>query len=154
LGKDRGVRLSYPETKTGPQVDDHHGEIVADPYRWLEDSDAPATVGWIQTQNTLTEGWLAAIPSRPAIAARLTELWDYPRFGVPIERGGQWFQFRNSGLQAQPVLYAMSSPEAEGKVLLDPNVLSADGTVAVVSAEPTPTAISWRTRRARLVRIG
>jgi prolyl oligopeptidase len=138
LGKDRGVRLSYPETKTGPQVDDHHGEIVADPYRWLEDSDAPATVAWIQTQNTLTEAWLAAIPSRPAIAARLTELWDYPRFGVPIERGGQWFQFRNSGLQAQPVLYVMSSPEAEGRVLLDPNVLSADGTVAVVSAEPNP----------------
>lgn len=129
------MQISYPKARTGPDADDYHGETVADPYRWLEDTDAAETVEWVRDENALTEAWLASVPTRVGISDRLTELWDYPRHGVPVERGGRLFQFRNSGLQAQSVLYVMSSPDDEGRVLLDPNVLSTDGTVAVESAE-------------------
>jgi prolyl oligopeptidase len=120
-----------PVARRGDQVDDHHGELVPDPYRWLEDTDDPETRLWTEAQNNRTEAFLAAVPSREALRERLTELWDYPRAGVPFERGGHWFQHRNSGLQDQSVLYAMASPEDEGHVLLDPNPLSNDGTVSV-----------------------
>jgi prolyl oligopeptidase len=113
-------------------VDNYHGELVADPYRWLEDTDSPETRRWIEHQNELTEAFLAQEGTREVIRARLTELWDYPKFGVPFERGGRWFQERNSGLQDQSVLYVMSSPDDEaGQVLLDPNLMADDGTVSV-----------------------
>ena len=118
-------------TRFGDQVDVYHGEVVADPYRWLEDTNGPETRDWIERQNERTEAFLAAIPARSAIRSRLSELWDYPRFGVPFERGGRWFQNRNSGLQDQSVLYVMASPDDEGRVLLDPNLASDDGTVSV-----------------------
>ena len=118
-------------TAEGPQVDDYHGELVADPYRWLEDTDSPETRRWIQAQNERTEAFLAAVPGREAVRARLSELWDYPRSEVPFRAGAAWFQRRNSGLQDQAVLYVMSSPDDDGRVLLDPNLLSSDGTVAV-----------------------
>jgi prolyl oligopeptidase len=122
---------SYPPTRTGSDVDDYHGQAVSDPYRWLENTDDQETRGWIKAQNELTESFLAAVPAREAIRARLTDLWDYPKYGVPFERGGRWFQSRNSGLAAQPVLYVMEAPDAAGRPLLDPNVLAADGTVAL-----------------------
>jgi prolyl oligopeptidase len=118
-------------TRMGSQVDDYHGETVADPYRWLEDTNDPETRRWIELQNEVTEGFLSKVPTREAIRSRLTELWDYPRFDVPFERGGRWFQTRNSGLQNQSVLYVMANPDDEGRVLLDPNGLSEDGTVAL-----------------------
>jgi prolyl oligopeptidase len=118
-------------TRMGDQVDDYHGELVADPYRWLEDTDDPETLAWIAAQNEATEAFLSGIPTREAIRSRLSELWDYPRFDVPVERGGRWFQSRNSGLQDQSVLYVMDSPETVGRELLNPNLLSTDGTVAV-----------------------
>ena len=121
----------YPPARQGPDADDYHGEHVGDPYRWLEVTEDPDVAGWIKAQNELTEGFLAGVGDREAIRARLTELWNYPRAGVPFERGGRWFQSRNSGLQAQPVLFVMESPDAEGRPLLDPNGLSPDGTVAV-----------------------
>jgi prolyl oligopeptidase len=122
---------SYPPARLGTDADDYHGELVGDPYRWLEVTDDPEVAGWIKAQNELTESFLAAVPAREAIRARLTELWDYPKFGVPFERGGRWFQTRNPGLAAQPVLYVMDAPDADGRPLLDPNALSEDGTTAV-----------------------
>jgi prolyl oligopeptidase len=103
------------------QVDDLHGELVADPYRWLEDTNAPETRAWIEAENELTEDWLSRVPEREEIRQRLSELWDYPRVTAPFQRGGRWFQLRNSGLQNQDVLYAMDGPEDEWRVLLDPN---------------------------------
>ncbi len=123
--------LSYPPTAMGPEADDYHGELVADPYRWLENTGSPDTSAWIAAQNKLSHAVLAGRPDSAALTGLLTRLADYPRHGVPFERGGRWFQFRNSGLQDQPVLYAMDAPDAEGRVLLDPNTLSEDGTVAV-----------------------
>jgi prolyl oligopeptidase len=123
--------LVYPPTAAGPDADDYHGELVADPYRWLEDTQSPQTAAWIAAQNELTHGWLADCADRPAFTELLTRLHDYPKHGVPFERGGRWFQFRNTGLQDQPVLFVMESPDSAGRVLLDPNEMSADGTVAV-----------------------
>jgi len=121
----------YPAARLGSDADDYHGEPVGDPYRWLEATGDPEVAGWIKAQNELTESFLAAVPAREAIRARLTELWDYPKAGAPFERGGRWFQLRNPGLVAQPVLYVMDTPDAQGRPLLDPNGLSEDGTVAV-----------------------
>jgi prolyl oligopeptidase len=123
--------ISYPPTRHDDVVDDYHGTRVEDPYRWLEDMEHPDTQGWVAAQNEITEAFLSEVPAREEIRARLNALWDYPRFDVPFERGERWFQTRNSGLQDQPVLYVSSAPLEEGRVLLDPNDLSIDGTVSV-----------------------
>jgi prolyl oligopeptidase len=121
----------YPPASRGDDADDYHGELISDPYRWLEDTGAPQTVSWVKAQNELTAAFLAAVPAREEIRARLTELWDFPRYGVPFERGGRWFQTRHEGLRNQPVVYVMDSPGEPGRPLLDPNLLSDDGTLAV-----------------------
>jgi prolyl oligopeptidase len=123
--------LKYPGTATTKQVDVLHGVSVADPYRWLEDDHSPQTKEWVQAQNRLTFGWLDQIPERAALRARLTKLWDFERYGVPFKEGGRYFFSRNNGLQNQSVLYTLSALEAEPTMLLDPNLLSADGTVAL-----------------------
>ncbi len=123
--------LTYPQTAMRPDGDDYHGEHVPDPYRWLESTGSPETAAWIAAQNELTQGWLADGTDREAIAARLAKLADYPKRGVPFERGGRWFQFRNAGLQDQAVLYVADAPGDEGRVLLDPNALADDGTATV-----------------------
>ena len=155
----------YPKARRSDQADDYHGELVPDPYRWLEQSDDPETLAWIRAENELTEAFLAAVPNREEIRSRLTVLSNYPSFGVPFQRGGLWFQTRNSGLQDQPVLWVMDDPGSQGRVLLDPNLLSEDGTVAVTGLEVTEdgaqlayaTSVAgsdWRTWRVREVATG
>ena len=124
-------RLTYPTPPTADQVDDYHGTPIGDPYRPLEDSDAPASRAWIAAQNELTARVLGELPARPTIRERLAELWNYPRAGAPWRRRDRWFQLRNTGLQDQDVLWTADGPEAEGTVLLDPNRLSAHGTTAL-----------------------
>jgi prolyl oligopeptidase len=124
-------RLVYPVTKKVGQVDTYHGQEIADPYRWLEDIDSPETTAWIKAQNDVTTGYLEKIPGRDRIAARATEIWNFNRWGVPSREGKQWFWFKNDGLQNQSVLYIGDKPESEGRVLLDPNSLSTDGTIAL-----------------------
>jgi prolyl oligopeptidase len=128
----------YPHSRRGDHVDYYHGEAIGDPYRWLEDGTDPQTVSWVAAQNRLTQGWLAGVPARDEIRSRITRWSDYPRFGVPLERGGRWFATRNTGLQSQPVLHVMDAPDAAGHVLIDPNALSADGTVAVAAVSVSP----------------
>ena len=120
-----------PATRASDQVDDYHGRKVADPYRWLEDTDAPETAAWVNAQNAATFAYLAAIPEREAIRKRLTQLWNYERYSTPFRRADRYFYFRNDGLQSQSVLYTQPSPGAPPAVLLDPNTMSADGTVAL-----------------------
>jgi len=127
------VQLAYPLTAKVDQVDDYHGTQVPDPYRWLEDTYSPETNAWIEAQNKLTIAYLEKIPARGKIQARLTELWDYTKASAPFQRGGRYFQFRNTGLQNQDVLFVQESLDGEGRVLIDPNGLSADGTVALTS---------------------
>ena len=157
--------LDYPLSTPCEQQDDYHGVIVRDPYRWLEDLNHPATEAWIAAQNALTFSYLAQIPAREAIRQRLTALWDYPKARAPFQRGGRYFQFRNSGLQNQDVLYVMDAPDAEGRVLLDPNTFSADGTVALsglaVSRDgqwaayaTSASGSDWLTWRVRAIEAG
>jgi len=137
-------------TRKLDQFDDYHGELVVDHYRWLEDSNDPETLRWVIEQNAATEAWLVRVPTREQIRTRLKDVWDFPRYGVPFERGGIWFQFRNSGLQNQSVLYAMDSARAHGRVLLDPNELAGDGTVAVtgVAVSDDGSLLAYATSRA------
>jgi len=127
----------YPSAKKGEQVDDYHGTKISDPYRWLEDLDSADTKQWVEAQNRLTNAYLAEIPARKRIKERLTKLWNFERFGIPFREGNRYFYTKNDGLQNQSVLYTVASLSDEPRVLLDPNKLSADGTVALAG-----TAIS------------
>ncbi len=131
--------LRYPPSKAVSQRDDYHGTVVEDPYRWLEASaETPDIRAWIEAQNTLSESFLASIPGREEIKSRLTSLWDFPKAGAPFSKGGKYFQFRNTGLQNQDVLYVMDTPTEEGHILLDPNSLSEDGTVSLRTLSVSP----------------
>lgn len=125
--------LNYPATKKVDQVDDYHGTKVPDPYRWLEDLDSAETASWVTAQNKVTFGYLESIPSREAIKARLTKLWNFERYTTPYKEGGRYFYGRNDGLQNQNVLWTVDKLDGSPRVLLDPNTLSADGTVALGS---------------------
>ncbi|PYO96437.1 MAG: S9 family peptidase, partial [Gemmatimonadetes bacterium] len=125
--------LQYPSARKSDVVDDYHGTKVADPYRWLEDPDSPESRSWIEAENRLTNAYLADIPARGRIRDRLTKLWNYPKFGAPFRKAGRYFFFKNDGLQNQSVLYKQASLSANPETLLDPNLLSEDGTVALSS---------------------
>jgi prolyl oligopeptidase len=125
------AKMPYPDTPRGDQVDTYHGHEVADPYRWLEDSESQATRRWVEAQNDVARAYLDAVPYRDWIARRLTELNDYPRQGIPSVKGVRYFFSKNSGLQNQSVLYTAESLDDEPRVLLDPNAFSDDGTVAL-----------------------
>jgi prolyl oligopeptidase len=124
-------KFEYPKTHKGEQTDDYHGTKVADPYRWLEDPDSDETKAWVEAQNKVTFDYLESLPEREKLRKRLTELWNFERYGIPMVRGGRYFYERNDGLQNQSVLYVAESLDAEPRVLLDPNKLSKDGTVAL-----------------------
>jgi prolyl oligopeptidase len=126
-----GGVLPYPKPKTVEQVDDYHGVKVADPYRWLEDTDSADTHAWVEEENKLTFGYLEQIPYRKAIRDRMMKLWNFERFTVPQQQGGRYFYQHNNGLQNQNVLLVAESLNAEPRQLLDPNTLSSDGTVAL-----------------------
>ena len=127
--------LTYPTPPTADQVDDYHGTPIADPYRPLEDSDAPETRAWIEAAERADRAVLGRRPARDAIRDRLAELWDYPRAGAPWRRGDRWFQLRNTGLQDQDVLWTADAPDAEGRVLLDPNAPQRSGTTALIAID-------------------
>lgn len=124
-------KIEYPKTKKVEQIDEYHGVKIADPYRWLEDDNSAETKKWVEAQNKVTFGYLNTIPEREQLKKRLTELWDYAKYSVPFKEGGKYFYYKNDGLQNQSVLYVTDSPEKEGRVLIDPNKLSTDGTVAL-----------------------
>jgi prolyl oligopeptidase len=131
MARPNSLPLVYPKAKTVDQIDDYHGVKVADPYRWLEDTDSADTHDWVEAENKLTFSYLDQIPFRAAVRERLTKLWNYERFTVPAQQGGRYFYSHNNGLQNQDVLLVAESLNAEPHVLLDPNTLSSDGTVAL-----------------------
>ncbi len=124
----------YPASPMGDVVDDLHGTKVKDPYRWLENPDSPETQKWVGEQNALTFGWLGKVATREAMKKRLTELWNYERFSPPFVEGKgknrRTYYWKNDGLQNQAVLFVEDAP-GKARVLLDPNALSKDGTVAL-----------------------
>jgi prolyl oligopeptidase len=125
------TKIQYPKTKKVDQIDDYHGTKVADPYRWLEDPDAADTRQWVQDENKITFSYLEKIPARQQIKDRMTKLMNYERYSVPFHEGGRYFYSKNDGLQNQNVWFWTDSVAGTPKVLLDPNTLSKDGTVAV-----------------------
>lgn len=126
-----GTPLTYPVAKKVDQTDDYHGTKIADPYRWLEDANSAETKAWVDAENQVTQAYLAQIPQRESIRQRLTQLWNFERYSVPYKEGGRYFFSRNDGLQNQAVLYTMKTMGEPPRVLLDPNTLSSDGTVAL-----------------------
>lgn len=133
LQKNEQCQIKYPDTKKTDSVDVYFGHQVADPYRWLEDDNSTETAQWVAEENKITNDYLATIPFREQLRSRLTEIWNYPKYGVPFKKGDHYFFFKNDGIQNQSILYLQSSPDGESSVLLDPNKLSEDGTVALAS---------------------
>jgi len=123
--------VTYPLAKKVDSADNYFGTKVADPYRWLEDDNSVETAEWVKAENEVTSNYLARIPFREKIRDKLTRMWNYHRIGVPFRQGPYYFFFKNDGLQNQAVMYYKSGLDGEPKVLLDPNALSADGTVAL-----------------------
>lgn len=158
--------LAYPVTPIVPQTDTQHGVVVADPYRWLENDvrTDPKVAAWVEAQNKVTDAYLATLPGRDAIKTRLTELWNYERFGIPRLRAQFKFYTRNSGLQNQAVLYVQQG-ESEPRVLIDPNPWAKDGATALAEWEPSSDGrylayavqdggTDWRTIKVRDVATG
>lgn len=157
--------VTYPETARTDHVDVYHGVRVADPYNWLEGIGTPQVAAWVESQNKLSQPYLESIPARERIKKRLTELWNYERFDVPVKRGGRYFFLRNDGLQNQSVLYVTDAIDTPPRVLLDPNSFSADATIALGEFVPSPDGkllaysvsdggTDWRIWRIRDVQTG
>lgn len=132
-GGAQAAPLAYPPAQRGEVVDRYHGVQVPDPYRWMEDIDAPQTRAWVEAEAALSSGYLAAIPGRRQLQQRMRRLWNFQRWSAPEKHGGHWFYLHNDGLQNQSVLFVTEDPRRPGRVLLDPNTLSADGTVSLRS---------------------
>lgn len=157
--------LSYPATPKTNQWDEYHGQRIEDPYRWLEDADSAETKAWVEAQNKVTFAYLESIPECAAIRRRLTELWNYERYGIPGKQGDAYYFTKNDGLQNQSVLYTAATLEAQPRVLLDPNRLSTDGTVALAGLAISEdghwlayglsgAGSDWQTWKIRNVRTG
>jgi prolyl oligopeptidase len=126
-------KLEYPMTKKGDVVDEYFGSKVPDPYRWLENDTSQETEAWVVAQNEVTFGYLTKIPFRDSIKQRITNLWNYPKYGVPFKKADYYFFTKNDGLQNQSVLYVQTGMKGEPRILLDPNTLSPDGTIALAN---------------------
>jgi prolyl oligopeptidase len=132
--------LTYPPAPKGDTVDDYHGTKVADPYRWMEALDSKEVADWVAASNAVTEPYLRALPLRGHFSKRLTELWNYPRAGVPVVENGRLFYARNTGLQRQAPVFMRVGITGEPSLVIDPNIISADGSVSLSQWEPSPDA--------------
>lgn len=155
------LRSAVPESRRGDHVDVYHGVRIADPWRWLEETDSPEVGGWIAAQNAFTRRQLDALPAHGHFAGRLRALIDYERFGLPRHRGNVYVYSYNSGGDEQNSLWVSADPRTRGRLLLDPNALRADGTVSLGGWELSPDGAllayalsdggsdwkSWRIRR-------
>ena len=122
------AQIHYPETKKGSQTDNYHGQVVADPYRWLEDDNSDSTKQWVLQQNKVTDTYLNTIPFREQIKKRLSDVYNYTRYSVPQVNNGYYYYHKNNGLQNQSVLYRQKGLDGKPELVLDPNTFSTDGT--------------------------
>jgi prolyl oligopeptidase len=141
-----GAKITYTAAPRGNVTDDYFGTNVADPYRWLEEADEPGSTewpkveAWIEAENKITFSYLESIPQRGAIKDRLTQLWNFERYTAPSIEGGKYFYSKNDGLQNQNVVYVTDTLSSDGRVLIDPNTLRKDGTVALGGMSVTDDA--------------
>ncbi|HTE44761.1 MAG TPA: prolyl oligopeptidase family serine peptidase [Gemmatimonadaceae bacterium] len=131
-------RIAYPPAKADPQTDNYFGRKVADPYRWMEDLNSPELAQWVKAENSVTERYLATLPMRERFKSRITELWNTPRVSLPFREAGKLFYAKNSGLQRQSVYYMRPTLDGAERLVIDPNVLSPDGSVALSQFVPSP----------------
>lgn len=124
---------AYPKAKKDLTVDQYAGKKIADPYRWLENDTASDVREWVKAENKVTHDYLNQIPFRDKIKRRLTEIWNFPKFSAPFKEGEYYFFFKNDGLQNQSILYYQLGLKGTPSVFIDPNILSADGTVSLAS---------------------
>ena len=132
--------LTYPAARKANVVDDYFGTKVADPYRWMEDLNAPEVKQWVDAENAVTNRYLDSLPLRDALRKRITELWNYPKVTPPRYEGRHWFYNRNSGLQRQSVVFTRETLNGKETVAIDPNTLSPDGSIALSGFVPAPDA--------------
>ena len=164
---DSGPRApsEYPEARRVDHIDEYFGTSVPDPYRWMEDLESEEVATWVTAQNDLARPFLGEIPGRGRIKDRLTELWDYARFGIPWKEGGRYFFTQNDGLRDQDLVYVAESLDAAPRVLLDPNRFSEDATIALAGMSASPDGrylayatsdggTDWKTWRVREIAIG
>jgi prolyl oligopeptidase len=126
-------KMNYPETKKINHQDDYHGTPVADPYRWLENDTTREVAAWVKDQNKVTFGYLDQIPYRNRIRERLTQIWNYPKYGIPFKQGAHYYFYKNDGLQNQSILYRQPGLAGAPQVFIDPNAFSADGTTSLTT---------------------
>lgn len=125
-------KFDYPKPRRGDQVDDFHGVKVADPYRWMEDTESADMKAWIEDENKITFSYINSVPQREKIKSRLTELWNYERYSAPGKITDDFYiYFKNDGLQNQSVMYRAKSINDVGSVFFDPNNIREDGTAAL-----------------------
>ena len=131
--------MTYPDTRREPLVEDHFGEKIADPYRWLENDvrSDKEVAAWVKRENAVTRGYLDTLPQRAWFSQRIRELIDYERFGLPVKAGGRYFYTRNSGLQNQAQLFVRYGLHGTPRLLVDPNTWAADGATALDACEPS-----------------
>ncbi|HZK68633.1 MAG TPA: prolyl oligopeptidase family serine peptidase, partial [Paludibacter sp.] len=126
-------KITYPATAKGNVADNYFGVQVQDPYRWLENDTSATTAAWVKAQNIVTKAYLDQIPFHSALKKRLTDLTNYPKYVSPFKKNGKYYFYKNNGLQNQSVLCEQETLKSEPVVLLDPNTLSTDGTVALTN---------------------
>lgn len=124
-------KIIYPETAKVDVIDTYFDVEVQDPYRWLEDDRSPETEAWVKAENEVTFAYLNEIPFREPLKQRITDLMDYPKYGMPSKKHGKYYFFKNDGLQNQSVMYVQETLDTEPEIFFDPNTLSTDGTVAL-----------------------
>ena len=137
------TKFDYPKPRRADQVDDYHGTKVADPYRWMEQTESDETKAWIEAENKLTNSYLSTIPEREKIKNRLTEIWNYEGYSAPSKVGNYYIYTKNDGLQNQSILYKASSISDPGSVFFDPNKILADGTAALSGSSFTDDGKLW-----------
>lgn len=131
-------QTQYPMTRQDNTTDNYFGHTIADPYRWLENDTSAETMQWVKAQNNLTRTYLDAIPFRQQISDRLKQLWHYERKSAPYKKGDYYFYSKNDGLQNQAIYYRTKSLNEEGEIILDPNTLSDNGTIALAEFSVSP----------------
>lgn len=132
-------RIQYPATHRDSVVDDYFGTKVPAPYRWMEADNSPDVAKWVEEENAVTAAYMDKVPLRDAFKARLTELWNYEKVGVPRREADHLFYSKNSGLQNQSPLYEQDTPAGAPRLVLDPNTLSPDGSTALAGSAVSPT---------------
>jgi prolyl oligopeptidase len=157
--------MNYPVSRKSDVVDVYGTTRIADPYRWLEDLDSPDVAAWVAAQNAVTFAHLEQLPHRDHLKRRLTELWDFSRTTLPVVERGRLFYTKNSGLQRQSPIYVRSGVADPPALVLDPNLLSPDGSISLAQYAPSPDArlvvyavaqggADWETLRIRNVATG